>query len=163
MDLWTRHLVPGGLTLFILLISLVPTRIPGYGGIAPLLTLISVYYWSIYRPDLLPAIAAFLLGLLLDIGGDTPMGVNALVFLLVHGLLSSQRRFFLGKPFLMTWWAFAVVAAVACWLSWVLVSLLGGHWIESRPVLFTYLMTLAFYPVLGWFLIRAQLTFLREA
>jgi rod shape-determining protein MreD len=163
MDLWARHLLPVCLTLLLLLLSLVPMRVPDFANVAPKLTLVSIYYWSIYRPDLLPVHAAFLLGLLLDIVSAMPIGVNALIFVLLHGFVSSRRRFFLGKGFLVTWWAFSVIGGGAIGLSWLLASALLGRWMDVQPVLFTYFLTMASYPVFGWFLIRAQVTFLREA
>ena len=163
MDLWARHLLPICLTLLLLLLSLVPLRIPGFSSVAPKLTLVSIYYWSIYRPDLLPVHAAFILGLLLDIVSATPIGVNALIFVMLHGFVSSRRRFFLGKGFLVTCWAFSVIGGAAIGLSWLLVSALTGHWMDMQPVLFVYFLTVASYPVFGWFLIRAQVALLRDA
>ncbi|WP_142847273.1 rod shape-determining protein MreD [Telmatospirillum sp. J64-1] len=162
MDLWARHLLPVGLTLFLLLMTLVPSRVPGMSGLMPALVLMAVFYWAIYRPDLLPAHGAFLIGLLQDVVDGTPIGVTALVLLLVHGVAASQRRFFLGNTFIVAWWGFALVAAVASLLTWGLVGVLHG-WGQPRAVLFQYLMTLATYPVVSWILARLHVTFLRDA
>jgi rod shape-determining protein MreD len=163
MDLWVRHWLPVGVTLFLLLLTVVPTRIPGFAGVAPLLALMSVFYWSIFRPDLLPYYAAFLIGLLYDVISGTPLGVNALMLLLVRGVTGSQRRFFLGKSFLVAWSAFAMVAGGGMLLSWLLVSMLHAALLEPQAVMFEYLMTLSLYPVLSWMLARTQAAFLREA
>lgn len=162
MDLWARHLVPFLVTLFFLLLAMVPTRIPGFAGVAPVLTLMCVFYWAIYRPDLLPAAAAFGLGLLHDIASGTPLGVNALVLLLVQGLTSSQRKFFLGNTFLVAWWGFGLIAAGAMAVTWGLIALLSGM-AAPRTVLFEYLMTLSLYPVVSWILARTQVAFLRDS
>ena len=34
-----------------------PLHIPGYAALTPAFTLMAVYHWTIYRPDLLPALA----------------------------------------------------------------------------------------------------------
>lgn len=163
MDLWVRHLLPVGMTLALVLLTVMPTRIPGFAGVAPLLALTSVFYWSIFRPDLLPAYAAFLIGLLYDIVSGMPLGVYALVLLLVQGVTAAQRRFFLGKSFVVAWCAFGVVAGAGMILSWLLVSMLLSTFVEPQAVMFEYLMTLSLYPVLSWLLARTQVAFLRDA
>lgn len=162
MDTWVRQLVPFGVTLVLLLLSTMPTRIPGFAGIAPMLPLMGVYYWAIYRPDLLPAWSAFLVGLLYDIVSGTPLGVNALVMLLAQGTAASQRKFFLGKSFAVTWWSFGLLTAGAVGLAWLLVSMLHGRAIDPAPVMFEYLLTLAIFPLLTWTLARAQMAFLKD-
>lgn len=162
MDTWVRHLVPVGVTLLLLLLTAVPTRLPGFAGIAPMLPLMGVYYWAIYRPDLLPAWVAFLVGLLYDIIGGTPLGVNALVLLLVQGTAAAQRKFFLGKSFLVAWWAFGLLAAGAIGLSWLLVTVLHGRVIDPTPVVFEYLLTMGLFPLLTWTLARTQMAFLKD-
>lgn len=162
MDTWVRHLVPFSATLLLLLVTSIPTHIPGLAGIAPMLPLMGVYYWAIYRPDLLPAWLAFVIGLLYDIVAGTPLGVNGLVMLLVQGTAASQRKFFLGKSFAVTWWAFALLTGGAIGLAWLLMSVLLGRTIDPVPVVFEYLMTLCFFPILTWLLARTQMAFLRD-
>lgn len=162
MDTWVRYFVPVGVTLTLLLLTAVPTRLPGFAGIAPMLPLMGVYYWAIYRPDLLPAWAAFLVGLLYDVIGGTPLGVNALVLLLVQGVSASQRKFFLGKSFLVAWWAFGLLAAGAIGLSWLLVTVLNGRVVDPAPVIFEYLLTMGLFPILTWTLARTQMAFLKD-
>jgi rod shape-determining protein MreD len=163
MDLWVRHLVPFATTLFLLLLTAVPTHVPGFAGIPPMLPLMGVYYWAIYRPDLLPAWAAFVIGLLADGLAGTPVGVNALVMLLVQGTAASQRRFFLGKSFTVTWWAFGLLTGGAIGLQWILVSALVGHTLDAGAVIFEYLLTLACFPLLTWTLARTQMAVLKDA
>jgi len=162
MDTWVRHLVPVGVTLVLLLLTAIPTRIPGLSGIIPMLPLMGVYYWAIYRPDLLPAWSAFLIGLLYDIIGGTPLGVNALVLLSVQGIAAGQRRFFLGKSFMVAWWAFGLLAAAAAGATWLLVTILYGQALDASPVIFDYLLTMGLFPLLTWTLARTQMAFLKE-
>lgn len=162
MDTWVRHLVPVGVTLLLLLLTAIPTRLPDFAGITPLLPLMGVYYWAIYRPDLLPAWAAFLVGVLSDVIAGTPLGVNALVLLLVQGTSASQRKFFLGKSFAVAWWAFGLLAAGAMGLAWVLVAILSGVAVDPSPVMIEYLLTMGLFPVLTWLLARTQMAFLKD-
>lgn len=163
MDTWVRHLVPFGVTLILLLLTTIPTRIPGLAGIIPMLPLMGVYYWAIYRPDLMPAWIAFLIGLLYDIVAGTPLGVNALVLVVVQATAASQRKFFLGKSFMVAWWAFGLLAAGAIGLQWLLVSMLLGAAIDTAPVVFQYLLTMGIFPLLTWALAGTQMAFLKDA
>ena len=100
IDLFARLLTPTFLTLILVIVSVVPLRVLDFTTVAPLLPLISVYHWAIFRPYLLPAYAVFLIGVLQDILTGSPIGVNALVFLLVYGAVLSQKVFFYWKVFI---------------------------------------------------------------
>ncbi len=162
MDTWVRQFIPFGVTLVLLILTAIPTRVPGFAGIAPMLPMMGVYYWAVYRPDLLPAWAAFLIGLFYDIIAGTPLGVNALVLVLVQGVAASQRRFFLAKSFMVAWWSFAMLTSGAVGLAWLLMAILRGQAVDPAPVLFEYLVTIGLFPLLTWALARTQLAFLKD-
>ncbi|MEQ8164790.1 MAG: rod shape-determining protein MreD, partial [Alphaproteobacteria bacterium] len=96
LDIASRNLLPMMLTLLLVVLSMVPVPIDGYGPIAPMFALMGVYYWAIHRPDLLPLVAVFTIGLLQDVLGGVALGLNSLIFLLVYWIVLHQRRFFLG-------------------------------------------------------------------
>src|SRR5271156_6410564 len=91
LDQRIRHALPFIATLLSILIAATPSRLPGFASIAPQLPLIGIYYWAIYRPDLLRPWAAFTLGAIADMIGGTPLGVSSLIFLTVQGVVGSQR------------------------------------------------------------------------
>jgi rod shape-determining protein MreD len=156
MDAAARNLFPVGLALAALLIGGVPLYLPGYGAVAPNLALMAVFYWAIYRPDLFPAAVAFGVGLIQDALMGTPLGLNALVLLCVHGVVVTQRRFFQGKTFAVVWSAFSVVAFAAAFTGWLLVMMLGGVLIAPWPGLFSMGLTVALYPFATWLLARVH-------
>src|SRR5260370_19926320 len=88
------RLVPRLTTLALAIFSVLPLRFPDYAAVAPLITLGGLYYWTIYRPDLLPPVAAFLCGVVLDLLSRAPLGVAALVFLFTRAVVFLQRRVF---------------------------------------------------------------------
>jgi rod shape-determining protein MreD len=154
-------LTPTVLSLLLVVISAVPLGLPYLSNISPLLAMMSVYYWSIYRADLMPAPAAFLIGLVQDLVGGGPLGLMALVLLLVHGLCVSQRRVFLSKPFLVGWWGFMFVAAGAAVVAWTLACLYFVSWFDPRPVAAQLVLTVALYPPLTWLFSRTETRLLR--
>ena len=161
MDVLARQLTPSVFTLALVILNVVPPHIPGFSNIAPLLPLMAVYHWAVFRPRLLPAYAVFMIGLLQDILTGAPIGVNALVFLVVHGTVLSQKRFFIGISFFILWLGFALIAAVAAAINWLAVSILSATLVEPQTVFFQYLMTLGFFPAVAWFFLRWQRAFLR--
>lgn len=162
LDLFARRLVPMGITILLLLISILPLRIPEYSLIKPSFVMIPVFYWSIYRPDLFGQISAFSIGLLLDLLEGCPLGVNAFVFLMIYTLVLTQRRFFIGKPFGVSWWGFSIVAAGAMLGQWFLVSLIYGQITPINIVVFSYLFTVGLYPIVGWLCAKVQSSVLNE-
>ncbi|MFN3075777.1 MAG: rod shape-determining protein MreD [Alphaproteobacteria bacterium] len=162
LDQIARNLVPAVLTLALVLIAALPTHLPGYASIAPMLTLMGVCYWTIARPDLMSPYLAFGVGVFQGILFGTPLGVDALVLLAAQAVLGSQQRFFFGKSFYVWWWAFGLVAAGAVLLKWVLVAALFGKVVASTAIFFSYLLTVLLYPVLGWLFAQVEVTVLKE-
>ena len=163
LDLWVRNQLPFVLTFALLLVALVPSRVPGFTAVVPMLPMMGVFYWAIYRPDLLPPLAAFALGLLFDLAAGTPLGVEALVFLLVQGITASQRRFFVTNTFVVAWWGFSMIAAGATLLEWLLSAMLLAHAPDDGSAIFRYLLTVSLYPLVGWVLARVQVLLLKAA
>lgn len=156
LDIYTRNSLPVMVTLLLVLINVIPLHIPGLSRIVPILPLMAVYQWTVYRPKLMPPLAVFFIGLMYDILSGAPIGVNAVVFLAVYGVVLYQQRFFVGKSFLVVWFGFGVVALVASVLSWLLVSILSASIVEPRAAIFQYLLNFGFFPLLAWIFLRWQ-------
>ncbi|WP_417822071.1 rod shape-determining protein MreD [Terasakiella sp.] len=161
LDLWARNISPVGLSVVLILLSVIPTHIPGYGSIVPQLALMGIFHWTVFRPDLLPIIAVFAIGILQDALSGAPMGLNTIVYLTVFGVVLGQRRFFLGKTFWVEWLGFSIIAAGAALQAWLLLSAYHVHVLIPGPIFFQYLMTIGFYPLLAWLMGRWQRTILR--
>jgi len=156
MDGAARNLFPLGLALIALLLGATPLYLPEYGAIAPNIALMVVFYWAIYRPDLFPAALAFAVGLIQDALMGTPVGMNALLLLCVHGVVVTQRRFFQGKTFAVVWFAFSIITLGAAFVGWILAMGLAGALIAPWPGLFAMMLTVALYPFATWVLARVQ-------
>jgi rod shape-determining protein MreD len=162
LDLAARRLFPFAFSVLLVILSVVPVPIPGYGLVVPALGLMCVYYWAIHRPDLLPAVAVFVLGLLQDILSGAPTGVNALVLLLVYAVMRNQRRPFLGKPFPVMWVGFLFVAPCAIFVEWLVTCAAFGRLVPPNTAFVQLLLTVALYPWLTWLLAAGQRAFLRS-
>jgi len=162
LDLFARHLVPAVSTFGLLLVGIIPLHLPSFPPVAPALPLIAVFYWTLYRPDLMPPWAVFLLGLLQDILFATPIGVGACVLVIVHAAVSAQRRFFIGKSFGILWLGFALVVALALPVSWLLSCIYYGRLARPDALAFQVLTTVGVFPAMCWLLLRCQLSLLRQ-
>ena len=161
-EMAVRGLTPFILTLSLAMLTVVPLRIPDFAPVTPMLTVIAVYYWSIYRPDLLPMAAVFAVCVFQDALAGMPLGLSALVLITVQYTVIAQRRFFHSKTFLVEWWGFMLVAPGAAFAGWLLASLYFGALVSPRPLGFQLLLSVALYPCLAWLFTRAQNYLLRS-
>ncbi len=161
LDATARHLSPFALTILVVMLAMVPLRVPNLAPIMPALGLIAVYFWLVHHPDLMPAWAVFVIGLVQDLLRGGPLGVGVFVLLAVYAALAGQRRFLGRATFLLVWLAFLPIAAGAFLLSWGLNSLIVDAVLDPGPAFFQYLTTVGFYPCLAWIFLQAQRAFLR--
>ncbi len=158
-----RRVVPFGLTLILMLFAMTPTYIPGLSHVTPMYALIAVYFWSVYRPDLLGYGAVFGIGLLEDLLAGTALGSGALILLLCQKIVLHQRKFFNAKPFGITWLAFVLVAFGASLLRWVCVGVAGASgFMPFGEMITSFAMTAALFPVIAWLLAKAQMKLLAQ-
>ena len=156
-------MTPPALTLMLVLVGLIPVGLPYVDPVTPAFAVIAVYYWSIYRPEYLPAGVVFVLGLVQDALGGTPLGMSSLVLLAVLGVGVSQRRVFIGKSVLVEWWGFLLVGSGAIAASWVVASLFYETIIDPRPAITQAVISVAAYPCVAWLFVRAQRRLMKPA
>ena len=162
LDLIARRLTPLFLTLVLVVLSQVPMQLPAATPIAPGFVVISVYFWALHQPNVLPAPAVFGVGLFQDILGGLPIGLNAFILLALYGLVVSQRRYFFGKSFGVLWWGFAMAVVLIGLLQWGLMSLLSGQLLAATPIVVEQLTAAALYPVVAYVFVLTHRSILRE-
>jgi rod shape-determining protein MreD len=150
VDTGLRTVVPVVLTLILTLLSTLRLGIPGLGPVMPLLPAIAVFYWAIYRPDLMPLTATFAIGLVHDSLTGAPLGMTSLVLLVLQGLSGSQRKFFHAKGPFVSWFGFTLLAATAAICAWVVASAYYLIPMDPLPVAVQFAFTVAAYPLVAW-------------
>lgn len=163
LDGAARSLVPCALTVGLVLAAALPLHSNAVRAVAPSLPLIAVFFWTLWRPDLMPALAVFAIGLLYDVLSGLPIGVGAEVLVGVHAVVTTQRPFLTGKSFGILWLGFAMVAAAALLLGWLLTCIYYMTLITPERVLFQIFTTIGFFPVLCWLLLRCQMVLPEQA
>lgn len=154
LDAIARALLPTAATVVLMLLAGAPLGFPNHALLLPAVAFGSVYFWSVTWPECMPPQLVFVLGLLLDLLGYLPLGVGVLSLLVVHALAARWRQRLRRWRFLLTWCAFAGIAACGGCLGWVLVSLSRVRLMPAGAALFQVVITVALYPtlfgLLGW-------------
>lgn len=114
---------------------------------APLILMV-VYYWSIYRPILLPPLLVFLTGLCVDLISGYPVGLSSFLFLISRQVISEQRLFLAGQPFLVIWLGFILLSLCIAFLQWFLFGLINFYWLSLMPTIISSLFGILFFPVI---------------
>ena len=143
-------------TALLLLIIAAPLGLPGQAQLLIAFALASVFFWSLFRPSCMSPPMVFILGVLTDLLGYAPLGVNVLTLLLAHGLALRWRRFLTRQGFFLVWLAFIIVSAGAAVLQWLLTSVLMLTVLPMLPVLFQGMLAAGIYPMLAVLLTRAH-------
>jgi rod shape-determining protein MreD len=148
-----RLAIPQILLALMILLGLLSLPVPYAGSARPALVLMAVYYWAIYRPTLVPPVLCFAAGLLTDILSGMPLGLNALVLVIVQWIVRSQRRFLMGQTYKVLWAIFALVAVLASAATWGLYGLLAMRWPPLAPVAGSAAVSICLFPFVSLLLI----------
>ena len=103
----------------------------------------------------------FGVGLLQDLLSGSPLGLNALVLLAVHGAVVSQRRYFLASTFSLMWFGFGLVVIGAAILQWMAYSAYYATVMRIDAAFAQSLLMLALFPLMAWVFIRIHRAFLQ--
>lgn len=158
LDELARDAAPTALAVVLLLATALPVGAVVRDGGIPLTSLAAVYFWTLYRPGLMPPWVAFALGVLSDLLTAAPLGVTPLILLLMHAGVLTQRRTLARQSFLVVWIGFALFAAAMLALNWGLRSLLALTLQPVGPALFECGVTIAAYPLFAWLFVRLERT-----
>jgi rod shape-determining protein MreD len=156
LGLGLRRAVPLLTVLLATLVDLLPLPDASPQGLAPLVTLAVVFFWTVHRPDLMTPLIVAAAGLLFDALAGLPLGLTALALLVARTLAASPDPVQKDGQALLAWGSFLLVATAALGLRWVVACAWWGHAFALRPVLFELLLTVAVYPLVGGLLARLR-------
>jgi rod shape-determining protein MreD len=156
LDAASRHAWPASCMIFGLFLIGLPIGLPAQAELRPAYAMACVFFWSLYRPSSLPAPIVALTGILLDLLGLSPLGLWAVLLLLLQGSTLAARRRLAPQAFLMTWASFAGLSALFSGLAWALQSLLALSFLPLLPLAVQVLACIGVYPALAALFIRAH-------
>ena len=109
----------------------------------------AVYYWSVYRPTLIPVWFVFVLGVVLDLMSGMPVGMSSFVLIFVRLIVTDQRLFLASQSFPAVWIGFVFVCVIANAFQWLFFGLIEGQWTGPLPVLAVIGLGSCIYPFLS--------------
>jgi len=143
-----KVVIPFLTVLFLIIIMILPYNTVLISDIMPFLTLIGVYYWSVFKPELLPIGVVFILGLLQDVLLGSPLGLMPLLLIVVQQFIYNQGQQFLERDYLFNWFFFVMIVAGFGFLNWGITSLYFKTLLDYWSILGQIFLTVAFYPVI---------------
>ncbi len=156
LDAASRHAWPVACMLFGLLLIGLPFGVPGQAELRPAYAMACVFFWSLYRPVSLPAPLVAATGILLDLLGMSPLGLWAVLLLILQGSTLASRRRLIPQSFFMTWLVFFSFAAALSACAWAMESLLELRMLPIGPAAAQALAAMGLYPALAGLFIRAH-------
>lgn len=156
LDMAARRALPTVATALLVIVLDLPLHLPGLAELQQVAAVASVYFWSVYRPLSMPPLAAFAIGLLLDLLGPEPPGIAMVVLLATNGAALRLRVRLARQGFLMVWATFTGVASLAFAAQWVLTSALDWRMLPPAPLLLEAGLAAGLYPLIATLLIRAH-------
>ena len=120
IDYFLRFVIAYIVMLALFLMNTVSLYLPFSGAFEIPLIAMLVFYWSIYRPTLIPDWLVFACGILFDILSGLPIGLNAFILLVLRWIVLDQRLFLMGQPFFVVWIGYSITCFAGCVLTWLL-------------------------------------------
>lgn len=148
---------------FLLILNLVNFAIPHTGDVRPLFLLMAIYYWAIFRPTLVPPVMTFVWGILFDMIAGMPVGMTALLFLVIQWVVRDQRLFLMGQSFVTLWLGFAVTALGYAFIQWALFAIFTLSLPDYRPAAGTVLLSIGLFPLISLILVSTHRFLPQEA
>lgn len=162
MDTWARLSLPVVSLMLLAFIVAIPVGLPGFPNIRPELVLIGTFYWAVFRDDLVPLTALFLIGLFQDSLTGAPLGLTSLMLLVAYGFAQSQKKAFFGRPFFIVWIGFGLLLAPLSLIGWVVASSFQQAVQPLSLVLGQVALTFTLFPIVVLPMIAAQRALLKE-
>ncbi len=150
---YSFSIIPTFTILISIILTLMPYQISNASLLTPLIVHITLYFWTVYRPQTLPYVVILLLGLLKDFIESNVLGINALYFLLFQVIIKSQRKYIYNNTFIVVWAGFMFCLSLI--LSLPLLLSKFGISLKHYPlsiVFFQWLITIFAYIPLHWLL-----------
>ena len=139
------------LTIFVLSVfGILPVPLPlEFATTAPL-ALAGLFFWSVHRPDIIPLPICFALGLFNDLISGGPVGLWAIVFMLVHRFVNTERQILAGRIFVVVWFGFSIVTAASASAFWIVNMIYHMQLLSPIPAFLMAGLGIAIYPLVAW-------------
>lgn len=147
-ELAVRFSVAYVVIIFLWIVDMISLNIADFQDIKPSFMLMGIFYWSIYRPTLIPSWLVFVMGLILDLVTGLPVGLNACLLVVIQRIFIDQRLTFAGQPFLTVFFGYMSVSAFFYGAQWLIFGVIQNYFVGLDIMLGKVIMALMFFPLL---------------
>ncbi|MBS0185210.1 MAG: rod shape-determining protein MreD [Proteobacteria bacterium] len=131
-------------------------KIPGLNIIWPDYIMGVLFFWTLYRPHLIPLGFLVVLGIIDDILSGNILGQAPLLWILFYIGALSQRKFLIKKSFKKIWIFFSFTFLGYLGLKWIFMCMFQRCQGLFFLMLIQFLMTVGAYPFITLLLIQVK-------
>ena len=146
-----KLMYPKMLAIFLMLLTVMPYKIISLPAFLPMIDVIFIYYWCLYKPQIVQNWFVFIIGILRDIISINPVGVSALTYLVIRQIIlykrNEQAKYKHLQLFSTIWKGFAVIALISILCKWVLLSILSGELFSLQIMILHLTLSILVYPI----------------
>lgn len=124
----------------------------GYFEAKPLLVLIPIFIWSMYKVKSFDFISVLLFAFIQDFLDGTQFGLNIFIFLCLHFIVYYQKFFTIDSSFVFSYLVFDIISFILIMIKYVIISTLFISGINFFNVLLSWAILILFYPIFYWIL-----------
>lgn len=147
IELLILMFVPVSITFFMFILYVIPKHIWGLNHVMPLLPLIPIFYWGRSPAATMPFWFVFLTGLIMDVVGGTPLGLSALLYILLLAAWRGNSHHISNEGFIIIWVYFALSLAVYFVIELMMMSFTTNFWYIVPYSFMQWLLTISVYPL----------------
>ncbi|MBP5399187.1 MAG: rod shape-determining protein MreD [Alphaproteobacteria bacterium] len=146
---WIVKSLPLLFSLLWMILSLIPLRSDLNLVARPMIGLMCVYFWTMYRSDLFGVFSVFVLGMFFDILSIAPFGIYTLLYLIMYVTVINVSKYITEKNFEILWVGFSLLLAGLMFVGWFMSSLYYTQFLPFKSFLFSYFISVALYPLVA--------------
>jgi len=140
-------LIPLFLTILFTFISVLPFLPHELSNIAPLLGIITIIFWIVNKPDLMPWSSVLIIGIIYDVLSGLTLGISCFSLLLVRYIIIKSLFKFDGSSNLYTF--IYTILGLFIWLVIIVIfrSLIQLQFFNYIDVFYQYLLSISISPI----------------
>ncbi len=146
------HLIFYGILLILTILPLAGFRLGEIASVFPAIEITIIFYYSIYKPHILPLWLLFTYGIVFDLIYGLPIGISIIPMIITSYLLRSQRQIFYRKDFTIVFLGFVLACFLFLGLKLIVFSWYFSYLINYTQVLIQIIYTIFAYPILHYLL-----------
>lgn len=146
---WIEKFLPLFVSILWLIVSLIPLRSDLNLTARPMIGLMCVFFWTMYRPDLFNLFSIFILGLFSDVLSIAPFGIYLLMYLLMYLAVSKLVKYITEKTFEISWIGLSLLLFAVMFIGWFVSSVYYAQFLPLKSFVFSYLLSVALYPIVA--------------